>query len=406
MPHVGRFDPQTGNYTPPPGVLVHFRRGGTNDETRTFALNPSASWDGTIASAGYWAMFSQGRELPGWFISQIGEEGETGEGSAMALYLAEQAAGRPVALSRAEMWQFSIANSPSGKRLGVSDWRPITGRESPVQQELVGTRRNPIIVADERFPPNHRMQIGEKFYMNDLREGKGKFPNTPTPAEPPATPPPAQPSPPARQGRQIDIDFSKAEVISIPAGATSVLFAGTIDLPATIPGGIKPLIKTALGPRDGERVNAGLFKITRDNTWGLEWDPDETRPVGGGKVLSGEIIYEWTPGKVTITRPAGVPRIFTTIPAVAVAGSVIVFGVDPPKPGSDKPPEYVRLLGGRLRGVLTITGGTAQGGPVDPPIDPLPPGGDLLELAKNGLAAAEAARNTFLALVNALEERR
>jgi len=240
-----------------------------------------------------------------------------------------------------------------------------------------------------------RIMAGSPTADQDALDARTDPPKPAPPAKPPAVKPPAPPdepiSPPQGQGRAIDIDFTEDLVVHLPSGASGALFEGSLTLPAALPGGIKPLIKVALGAVDGQRVNAGLFKITREQTFGLEWDPDETRPAGG-KAASGAISFEWTPGLVHV-KTGGKVRAFTTNPATAAEGGVIVFGIDPPKPG--KPAEYVRLLGGRLRGTLKITGGAAE--PVNPPLEPQPPAPGAATIAE-ALAQARKLVKTLEAL--------
>lgn len=233
-------------------------------------------------------------------------------------------------------------------------------------------------------------------------------PTTPTPPAPPARPPASQPPPGGgQQGRQIDIDFSKAEAFPVPRGATEVRFFGTLELPATLPLGIKPLLGIALGATEGERAKVGLLKITRDQRFGIEWDPDRTKPAGGARAQPGSSIaisYWWTPGRVRLKIGDAGQRGWNTVPGGAPEGGVIVFGVNPPKPDSDKPAEYVRLLGGRLRGVLAFTGGASQPGPVAPPVDPLPPvDGNLRAMAAEVAAKTQDATSAAQALLAAIE---
>jgi|GEM_PF-6022202 len=398
MPFQGKID-QDG-YTPPLAVIVHWSNGAQKplDTSKDFA-----GWhDSDIPRYG-----GGDQSLASHHPSAVGVENRGGEADRILKKLFETNGGPDRDPTPREVSDFAVVHG--GKRiLGTGDWPTLAGVESPVSQPVLGTIELPIPFHDPSLGNGVIRRVDGKVYMNDLQDKSlPPLPASTKPIDPPrppiVPPPPVSPPPPNRQGRQIDIDFSKAEVIQIPAGATSVLFTGTLDLPATIPGGIKPLIKTAIGPRDGERVNAGLFKITRDQTWGLEWDPDETRPLGGGKAKSGDITYEWTPGKVSVKIGDRPVRVTETLSAPAVTGGVIVFGIDPPKPGSDKPAEYVRLLGGRLRGTLTITGGTAAG-PVNPPADSPPPAvGNLLAFAKEGQADAAQNLGRWTALVNLLE---
>lgn len=203
--------------------------------------------------------------------------------------------------------------------------------------------------------------------------------------------------------RAIDHNFEEDLVITLPKGATEALFTGTLTLPPKLPGGIKPLIKTALGAIEGERVDAGLWKITRDGRFGMEWAPDKTKPAGSGKATSGEVTYQWTPNRVRIKIGNAAFRTFATNTGEAPGGGVVVFGVDPPKPDSDRPAEYVRLLGGRLKGTLKITGGVAQPGTGEPL--PPPATGDLLDMVKKVRAKARDLDNAAAELLAKVESR-
>lgn len=222
------------------------------------------------------------------------------------------------------------------------------------------------------FPSEPSMEYYDLLYTSQFDELRRRY--LVIHPDKPVDPPPPPPPPPARD-RAIDFDFQEDLVIQIPRGATEILLKGTLSIPSNVPLGIKPLVKTALGAVEGQRVNAGLLKITRDQRFGIEWDPDKTKPVGNSKVGTVELSYQWSPGKVRVKIGSAEVRTYVTNTGDAAEGGVIVLGVDP---GSD---EYVRLIGGRFTGTLKITGGV-QTTPIDPP----PPPGDGLSLAREALA--------------------
>lgn len=317
-----------------------------------------------------------------------------------------------------EMIDFACMNGPNEgtDALGSADWLRLTGKESPVAQEGAGTVRNPILVADDRFPPNHKLKIDGKWYMNDLREGKGRFPDaaattptTPTipptvPTEPAPTDP--TPNPPTRPGTTIrtvaiDYRFDKALEFPLPPGTTRVHFNGQLLIAAAVkPETRSPILKTAVGPEPTKgsgrrRFNVGSPVVNASGGRALEW-AETTEPVGGGRLPIGQPMpfsFTWTAGVGSTVIWNGRSKKTDPLPNLADQGGIVVFGINQT---DDPKADYVPLApGSRLVGTLTIeaavgAGGTQPGtGPIDPgpgPVEPLPSPSRLEEAVRAAIA--------------------
>lgn len=390
MPYQGKID-STG-YTPPPAVIVHWSNGAQKplDTSKDFT-----GWhDDDIPRYG-----SGDQSLASHHPSAVGVENRGGEADRILKKLFEIHGGPDRNPTPREVSDFAIVHG--GKRiLGVGDWLALAGVESPIAQEGLGTVRNPIIVADDRFPPNHKMKIGDLYYMNDLREGRGRFPDVAatmptTPTVPPAAPTePAPtdptPNPPTKPGTirtaAIDYRFDKALEFPLSPGTTRVHFDGQLLIAAAVKAETRsPILKVAVGPEPPRgsgrrRFNVGSPVVNASGGRALEW-ADKTQPVGGGRLPLGQlmpIVFTWTAGTGSVVVWNGRRKETDPLPNLADQGGIVVFGVNP---SDDPKADYVLLApGSRLVGTLTIEAavGSQPGpgpGPVDPgpgPVEPLP----------------------------------
>lgn len=205
----------------------------------------------------------------------------------------------------------------------------------------------------------------------------------PTPPAPPLQPPTKPvtiPPPPANSATQqvlpIRYTFGAAgrrEDIVLPPGTTGVLFAGTILVPPLTGDAIRPWIGVRVGDKDGDRENAGAIGVGGREQVRFEAGGRRSEPTQGGfsKVVFGRAVpleFEWAPGSVRVVYNKATRTFKTGTTEGCERGGMLNLGVDP---GG----EYVLLPKGTvLEGRLTITGGAAQPGSVNP-VDPLPPTG-------------------------------
>lgn len=309
-----------------------------------------------------------------------------------------------------EAIDFACMNGPAENTdaLGLADWMRLTGKASPIIQESLGTVRNPIIVADPRFPANHKMEVDGKWYMNDFREGRGLFPVTappspPQPDHPPLSNPPTTGGQPVRQIRYTFGAVGRSEVISLPPGTTGVLFKGTVTVPPLTGDAIRPWIGIRVGDREGDRENAAMVGVGGREQIRVEAGGVRSKEFqkGFGKVTFGKptaLEFEWGQqlgaGKVRILYGKAERTYETGVTEGAERGGRLTLGVDP---GG----EYQLLPAGTvLEGALTITGAASSPVPVDPPVvQPPAAGGTALAQALAHLDAARALLRTLAGLL-------
>lgn len=386
MAFKGTID--ANGYTPPAGVSVFWSNGAVKflDPSKPFA-----GWhDSDIPRYG-----GGDQSLAPHYPSAVGVEQRGGEAFAILAHLFEQAGiGRQP--NERETSDFAVVHG--GRRvLNRADWPALAGVASPVQEGVRGSARNPIIVADARFPANHKMQVNGLWYMNDLREGIGLFPEEkpkPDPLPPPPDPP-EQPNPPqvGQVVHQINYHFDGREEIVLPPGARRVVFNGELLLGGPVKEKTRsPILGTKIGPKPPKgkrRFDAGTVVLNAEGGLAIEAN-DKPRSAGGPALPVGTatlLRYEWEAGVGSQVTAEGRRAKTDPIPALAPQGGLIVLGVERT---DDPEADYVLLPpGSSLRGILTIsTSGATQ--PI--PIDPLPPAPKLEEAVR---AAIELLRKAL-----------